>query len=252
MHATICPPVRYISNARDLGGWDTPFGPTQPHRYLRCGSTSSATQGDLDVLRDWGVRHDIDLRGLAESPRQTDRLANQDWVRWVNVPFYDINISSDPLLPATYKDNYLVNSYLTMLSSQVAVRACIRNAGIAAPDECVLFHCAAGMDRTGMLSLLLLGAAGVSRDDICTDYCLSFAKPDQIAQALALEHERGAIEVVDRRSDFTAYILSVRLQAICVVCDTIIEHHGTVTDFLHSSGVTEEEVEAVRSHLLEP
>ena len=126
MNKIISPSVRYITNARDLGGWNTPSGPTQPHRYLRCGSTSSATESDLMILSGWGVRHDIDLRGLGESPRLTDRLSNQSGVQWVNVPFYDINISDEPLRPSVNVHNYLVGSYLTMLSSHKAVKACIK------------------------------------------------------------------------------------------------------------------------------
>ena len=36
-----------------------------------------------------------------------------------------------------------------------------------------LFHCAAGKDRTGILAMLLLGAVGVSQEDIIADYEIS-------------------------------------------------------------------------------
>lgn len=252
MNKIISPSVRYITNARDLGGWNTPSGPTQPHRYLRCGSTSSATESDLMILSGWGVRHDIDLRGLGESPRLTDRLSMQSWVRWVNVPFYDINISNEPLTPSVNVHNYLVGSYLTMLSSHKAVKACIKEASATTKDECVLFHCAAGMDRTGMLSMLLLGCAGVDRGQIACDYCLSFSSLDEIERGLEREKEIGYVEVGDPHDDYGAFILAVRLQAILAVYDTIIEHHRTIPGFLVSCGVTDKEVAAVRSHLLEP
>jgi protein-tyrosine phosphatase len=204
------------------------------------------------VLKDWGVRCDIDLRSIGESPRLTDRLSGQDWVRWVNVPFFDTDISSKPLTPSVQVQNYLVGSYLTMLSSRTAVTACIANASAATSEECVLFHCAAGMDRTGMLSMLLLGCAGVGRDQIACDYCLSFSPIDAIERSLERERALGYVEVGDPQDDYAAFILSARLQAILAVYDTIIEHHRTIPDFLISCGVTGEEVEAVRSHLLDP
>jgi protein-tyrosine phosphatase len=39
----------------------------------------------------------------------------------------------------------------------------------------VLFHCAAGKDRTGVAAALMLGLAGVSDEDIVADYALSYA-----------------------------------------------------------------------------
>lgn len=43
-----------------------------------------------------------------------------------------------------------------------------------APDGCILFHCTAGKDRTGVLALMLLMLAGVDRQDCETNYMQSF------------------------------------------------------------------------------
>ena len=37
----------------------------------------------------------------------------------------------------------------------------------------LLFHCTTGKDRTGLLSCVLLSIAGVSKEDIAADYCVS-------------------------------------------------------------------------------
>src|SRR5699024_2564191 len=37
----------------------------------------------------------------------------------------------------------------------------------------VLFHCAAGKDRTGIIAMLLLGLVGVGRADIITNYMMT-------------------------------------------------------------------------------
>jgi protein-tyrosine phosphatase len=50
----------------------------------------------------------------------------------------------------------------------------------------VLFHCIRGVDRTGIIALLLLALAGVTPDDILADYELS-SDPDREA-LLAREH----------------------------------------------------------------
>ena len=43
----------------------------------------------------------------------------------------------------------------------------------AAPPGGVLFHCVRGVDRTGVIAVLLLALAGVAREDILADYELS-------------------------------------------------------------------------------
>ena len=40
-------------------------------------------------------------------------------------------------------------------------------------DGCVLFHCQAGKDRTGILAMLLLGICDVSKEDIIANYQVS-------------------------------------------------------------------------------
>lgn len=44
---------------------------------------------------------------------------------------------------------------------------------IANAEAGVLIHCSAGRDRTGMISALLLGNAGVSPDDVADEYAQS-------------------------------------------------------------------------------
>ena len=47
-----------------------------------------------------------------------------------------------------------------------------------------LFHCAAGKDRTGVLAALLLGAVGVTRDEIVDDFMASAPVLDEITAYL--------------------------------------------------------------------
>lgn len=37
-------------------------------------------------------------------------------------------------------------------------------------DGCLLFHCQAGKDRTGVLAMILMGLTGVSKEDIVANY----------------------------------------------------------------------------------
>ncbi|MCF0121386.1 MAG: tyrosine-protein phosphatase [Oscillospiraceae bacterium] len=44
---------------------------------------------------------------------------------------------------------------------------------MAASEGTVMYNCATGKDRVGIMSAMLLGIAGVGEDDIIADYCMS-------------------------------------------------------------------------------
>jgi hypothetical protein len=51
--------------------------------------------------------------------------------------------------------------------------AAVTRAVIDAPPGGIVVHCAAGRDRTGMVSALLLSACGVPAEDIADDYAVA-------------------------------------------------------------------------------
>lgn len=86
----------------------------------------------------------------------------------------------------------------------------------------VLYHCAAGTDRTGVMSALVLSLLGVDRDTIIQDFRLS--------------------ELVDKPG---------RLPAMHVLLDEI-EAVGGIEAYLSEIGVTAEMVARIRAVLLAP
>ncbi len=232
-------------NLRDLGGYHTPDGPTQPRRFLRCGSTRSIQPNDLERLRSWGVRHVLDLRSRGEVPAHTCVFSRLPWAHWANVSLFDYDMSAPAMVPVRDVGGYLTSGYLRMLSNEVALQRVLAFFASAAGEECALFHCAAGMDRTGVVSMLLLGMVGVSRAQIIADYAYSFAPPEQVDAAV----EAGDLhEDTDPRSP--SFILDTRVSAIATVYDTVVEHHGSVRGLLTDAGVSEWQLDAVRAHLL--
>jgi protein-tyrosine phosphatase len=116
-------------------------------------------------------------------------------------------------------------------------------------NECVLFHCAAGMDRTGMVAMLLLGLAEVPREEILADYCYSFANKDRV-DATVHEYVQNVQAERPPQSAFESYLLYTRLEAIATVYDTPIAHHGSVRSYLESCKVPQAHLEAVLAHLV--
>lgn len=240
--------LRLVScpNLRELGGYLTPGGPTRLHSFLRCGSTRTILPDDLERLHDLGVRHVLDLRSRGESPEHTCLFARQSWVRWENVPLFDYDMSAPSMLPVRDAGGYLTSGYLRMLSNGVALRRVFSFFSTADDEECVLFHCAAGMDRTGVVSMLLLGLADAMRAEIIADYAYSFAPAEQVDAAVAT----GELHAdADPRSE--SFILDTRIAAIATVYDTIVEHYGSVRGLLAQAGIPTWQLDAVRKRLID-
>jgi protein-tyrosine phosphatase len=157
-------------NVRDLGGL-----PTMDGRLIRRGaivrgdSANRLTAAGWSALRAHGVRTVVDLRDPDEYvadavPRAADlmtvELPLEDrtdaafWQQWRH-------LSGTPLYYRAFLDRWPERF--------AAVFAAIAEAGPGG----VLVHCAAGRDRTGLVTLLLLALLGVSPDEIAADYALS-------------------------------------------------------------------------------
>jgi protein-tyrosine phosphatase len=136
-----------------------------------------------------------------------------------------------------------VRTYLGYIYSRPdSVAASIRE--IAQADGAVLVHCAAGKDRTGVIVALALEASGVSRELIAADYLATNERIDQImARLVASETYRAELEGHDPQSHAPVPGTIER------VLELVDERHGGAAAFLSAHGVTEAELEMLRSRI---
>ena len=226
-------------NVRELGGYGVDGGVTEYRRFVRSGGLDMLSAQDQRLLYDYGVRLVVDLRGNHEVSVAGDKIAHMPGVRFLHAPLFDINLSDPSLGLDEVGGSYHTLGYLTMLANRDAVRQVFSFFATAREGECVLFHCAAGMDRTGMVAMLLLGLAGASRERIVSDYCYSFG---QVSEVDGIVY-KGNVPV--RRE------LELRLEAISTVLDRLEDGFGTIEHYLRSCGLREDELARVRSHMLE-
>ena len=225
-------------NVRELGGYEVCGGETAYRRFLRSGSLDTLSLVDQRRLHEYGVRQVLDLRGNYEVETSRDRLSEMPGVRYLHVPLYDIDIS-DPMLERGGDDGtYFTLGYFTMLANRDAVGRIFSFFALAPKDGVVLFHCAAGMDRTGVTAMLLLGLAGASRERIVADYCYSFGSEAEVDRCVF------GTEAPRRRE------LALRMEAINVVLDRLLDAYGSFERYLGECGVTQEEMSLVRAHLM--
>jgi protein-tyrosine phosphatase len=226
---------------RELGGYPVAGGgQTRYHRFLRSDGLNGLTEADAAFLHAYGVRLVLDLRDPDEVAERPDISLGDDVVV-VNVPLLDIDISDKEALekrfatePPTYEFFYEM-----VLNKKEQMARCFKLIAQAPADACVLFHCAVGKDRTGILAMLLMALAGCDKWDCVANYVQT--------RANLMRHdwyvtywENG--DENDPLNDSPASAMEFTWE--------LLQQMGGIVAYLHDCGVSHQEMEAVRSRLL--
>jgi protein-tyrosine phosphatase len=232
-------------NFRDLGGYEGLDGRTIKWRHLfRADGLSHLSSQDHEVIRKLGVATVIDLRTFQEVER--DRFdVEATPVTYHHVPFLKKVHSAEEFENVPF---LLRDSYAKMLSDASHE---IRRAVEVVADETnhpVIFHCAAGKDRTGVLAALLLGLLGVADETIVEDYALTARAMGNLLERLIARNP----EIADRLAGRDAGIFSAEPENMERLLGIIHEQWGPIEAFAASIGIESATIDALRSGLLEP
>lgn len=237
-------PLDGAFNTRELGGYPTANGGhTQYHRFLRSDGLSLLTPRDERFLYDYGVRAVIDLRDPSEVSQDRDQEIGPD-VMFANIPLLSFNIAdaSQALKDVGTESTSMVELYRGILENYEGIRSCMRFIA-EAPEGCVLFHCAAGKDRTGVLAMILLSLAGVSKWDIVANYMQT--RPNLLNSPMYLAQWN------DSQLRGYRHLLDSRAETMEATYDIMVNEHGGVDNFLLECGVPDEDAAAVWRRMME-
>jgi len=244
-------------NARDLGGLPTVTGKsTRYGRLIRSGDTRFITAAGWEAARDAGIRLVIDLRnpdevepgsqptatlgaGTFAVPAARDTAARPGDIQTMLISLDDIEdldlwrrlngegLNGTPLY------------YRPFLDAKPERVAAVLTAIAAVRDGGVVFHCGAGRDRTGLISLLLLSLAGVTPEAIVADYELTLGQLASLYDALGLELDEWDVRECLRSRGTT-------------VSETItgLVRDLDVAEYLAAAGVSGAGIAALRGRLL--
>jgi protein-tyrosine phosphatase len=242
-------------NFRDLGGWKTAEGASvRWGRLFRSDAVHLMTPDDvLRAHQQLGLRTIIDLRseieiefggmgGLADivSARHHVPLSSRRATTAVDATV--ALASSDDRSP-----DAMVDQYLAILegSSDLVVGAV---AALASADALPgVFFCAAGKDRTGVLSAVVLGALGIRDEDIVEDYVLTGDSIDRIIGRFASTPGSPAMYRDNPPSHFAPYRETMER-----VIGGVRDQYGSFGAYLVAKGLPTPALEALAATLLDP
>ena len=258
-------------NVRDLGGLPTTDGGrTVSGRILRSDNLQNLTPDDVRrLVEEIGLREVIDLRTSAEillegrGPlRDVDVVTHRHFGLIPERGHYTDVFAveeDDPLgdLPADWMDSILprqaaehdqaeppaVRSYLGYLGDRGdTIVAALR--ALAAADGASIVHCAAGKDRTGVITALSLAVAGVPHEEIVADYAMSAEVIDALVAKLATSSTYA--QDMERR-DVASH--TPRADTMVRVLELLDQRFGGAAGWLTAHGFGAEEQAALRARL---
>ncbi|OLT24758.1 protein tyrosine phosphatase [Nocardiopsis sp. CNR-923] len=245
-------------NTRDLGDLPTRHGrTTRPGTFIRSADLRFVTVEGWRAAYDSGVRTVVDLRnpdearpapgegltsqgGAAAFPAGSAQTPLPPGMRRLEVPLDDVEdvefwkdinrrqLNGSPLY---------FRPFLDRKTERCA--AAITALAQSGPGG-VLFHCGAGRDRTGLVTLLLLALAGVEAGAIADDYELSTTALVPLFAAMGKEDQGPVIE-----SLLAERGLTLRGSVLDVLKDLDAQ------TYLLEAGVTKEDLARVRARFLD-
>lgn len=211
-----------VRNVRDLGGWKTRDGKTVKYRKIYRGgrfeSGTLSTTGKKEVQAE-GILAQLDLRGhsdvLTESPMGSDFTF------------------CAPVIEEGYSQ-LLRDDKEKAKQCMEFIMKCVRE------NKPVYFHCSLGRDRTGTISMLVLGLLGVDEGDISKEYELTQFAPHGWATS------DGEKVKMTRKIDY---------KGAANVIWALVEEGETFADgvakYLISLGISQEDIDEFRTLMLE-
>lgn len=162
-----------VFNARDLGGIRTAGGIVRRGAVVRSDALDALTARGWRAVLDHGIRTVIDLRH--DDERAADVPARPSAIATLTMPVGTFP-REDAATWDAFRDGWQLGTplvYVAHVERFPKVTAAVIRAIADAPPGGVVVHCAAGRDRTGLVTMLLLSLLAANEDDMTADYLAS-------------------------------------------------------------------------------
>lgn len=233
--------IEGVINFRDLGGYQgLDNAPVTWGKVYRSAQLDRLTEHGVRKMAALGIKTVVDLRFNDETeryPTVQQAFPDADFISWQSElaklggdPAAEIKRSwregLDSGDAAQVREAMRVNYPVKLYSHKGVYREMLlRLINDASP---LVFHCAAGKDRTGVAAALILSLLGVSNEDVVEDYLVS---QSQVAHLLDTWVGGGATDS-NEYDDFQKRLGQYPRELIQPVFDADVEYIRTLLDYV--------------------
>ncbi|WP_275629422.1 tyrosine-protein phosphatase [Pseudomonas sp. 273] len=248
-----------VPNFRDLGGYRTRCGRcVRPGLLYRSEDLSNLSPEDLDRFRELNIKMLCDVRSASEQQRTPNRLPRDH-----RIDIVSLDILAD-LRAGNSVIHELLSSSPTAESAERAMLATYRLFPGAFAKQLpllldyllnqnlpLLFHCAAGKDRTGFIAALLLHILDVPWESIYLDYLASADRWQGPRSEATIRGYLAGLSSTEPDQSVVRILCGVKPAYLDAAFDALIEQYGSIENYLALAGVQQTELLHLRDLLLE-
>ena len=241
-------------NFRDIGGYRNRDGKmTAWGRVFRSGTLADIAPDGLSIMQSLGLATVCDLRSTGEREAAPSRFPENHG--------YNV-LARDHLESSVNLKTMLVESGLTAPEAREIVAEFYRKLpeeqgdsyrvlfkALAQGEWPLLFHCAAGKDRTGVAAALLLDVLGIDRQTVIEDYVLTDLFRDDAWRIFRSKRSDHPFLGLD--DDVFAQMLRADPYYLIAMFGALEKQYGSASGYvIDYLGLSAEQLGAIRDHLL--
>jgi protein-tyrosine phosphatase len=238
-----------VTNFRDIGGYHTRQGRTVAwRRVFRSGEFARINPDEYRRLtEEIRLASVVDLRSDLEVKRQGIGLPADAGIKYYNISFIADGGNRQAEAERYKSFTNMGEFYIELARHKGYAQKIIKALEIIAEpkNHPLVFNCAIGKDRTGMLAAMLLSVLGVADADIIEDYSLS----DQYMDALR-EQLKKADDVPDDVKLLPDFFWRAEPASMALLLSTIRQEYGSIKDYLEFMGCEPSLTERLEKALL--
>ena len=234
-------PFTHMRNCRDLGGYACEDGGFFCfHKVYRADVPFQMTEEEWKQVEDMGVRTIIDLRSLSE--QENAKYEVPAGITKVSFPLMreEIDLQNVKSIEEGARQSFgrsLEEGYFKIIEGNTEkVAEALKLIAKSLKKGAILYHCSAGKDRTGIISALIYLLCGVEKRDIVADYQVTATYIAKSMMMASLPDEMKQLLKSDPQS-MEAFLEKVE--------------NDNLLSKLYDCGLTVEDVEAIKSQVIE-
>lgn len=258
--------LQKLNNTRDLGGFPAADGRHIKFcKLIRSGRLYKLPLFTRSYLENIGVTTVVDMRNERERLDYPD--SKIEGARQINLP---IELSGAEGITYTKSlarvwreeskriksefgtaDAYMFDVYERMLFDERSRNTFKEFFDLVMADEnCILWHCSAGKDRTGVAAMLLEGVLGVDEKLIIEDYVAS-----NVFQRKKRTFQKAGLLIAPAARDFKRILYALMIakpEYIKHAINAVKQRYGSIVEYCKQAlGLTDENIEFLKDKYLE-